>query len=238
MIICIQNHDQIGNRPFGRRLNHQVEPEVFRALSALLLVAPETPLLFMGQEWAASTPFLYFTDHHTELGALVTGGRRQEFSRFEAFAEAATRELIPDPQEAATFDRSCLVWPERAHRRHAGTLELYRALLGLRRHTPALRACGRLAVAELDEFGLALLRSREAGDALLLVACLRQSGTYVHGRHGPATAAARWRTVLTTEEPRFREDAGDAPSAAPEIDAGDELVIRFQRPSAVILKAE
>jgi 1,4-alpha-glucan branching enzyme len=70
MIVCIQNHDQIGNRPFGRRLNHQIEPALFRALSALLLFVPETPLLFMGQEWAASTRFLFFTDHHGELGEL------------------------------------------------------------------------------------------------------------------------------------------------------------------------
>ena len=69
MIVCLQNHDQIGNRAFGERLNHQVSPARFRALSALLLVVPETPLLFMGQEWAATSPFLYFTDHHPELGA-------------------------------------------------------------------------------------------------------------------------------------------------------------------------
>jgi maltooligosyltrehalose trehalohydrolase len=76
MIFCLQNHDQIGNRPFGRRLHHQIDSALFRALSALLLFAPETPLLFMGQEWAASSPFLFFTDHHQELGRLVTEGRR------------------------------------------------------------------------------------------------------------------------------------------------------------------
>src|SRR5262249_54373377 len=73
-VICLQNHDQIGNRAFGERLHHQIEPGAFRAASTLLLCAPETPLLFMGQEWAASTPFLYFTDHRRELGKRITRG--------------------------------------------------------------------------------------------------------------------------------------------------------------------
>jgi maltooligosyltrehalose trehalohydrolase len=84
-VICIQNHDQIGNRADGARLNHQVDLAVFRALSALLLLAPQTPLLFMGQEWAASSPFLFFTDFNEELGRKVTEGRRQEFKSFAAF---------------------------------------------------------------------------------------------------------------------------------------------------------
>jgi len=102
MIFCLQNHDQIGNRPFGRRLHHQIDPALFRALSAVLLVAPETPLLFMGQEWAASSPFLYFTDHHQELGRLVTEGRRREFSRFDAFAGIVSS---VDAQQAARVYR-------------------------------------------------------------------------------------------------------------------------------------
>ena len=68
-MICLQNHDQVGNRAFGERLHHQMDPAAYRAATALLLCAPETPLLFMGQEWAASTPFLYFTDHPEPLGA-------------------------------------------------------------------------------------------------------------------------------------------------------------------------
>src|SRR5690606_31763313 len=94
---CIQNHDQVGNRAMGERLNHDVEPNVYRALSALLLLTPSTPLLWMGQEWAASTPFLYFTDHPTELGRLVTEGRRKEFEGFSAFRDPARRTAIPDP---------------------------------------------------------------------------------------------------------------------------------------------
>ena len=102
-VICIQNHDQIGNRAFGERLNHQIDPAMYRAASALLLTAAQTPLLFMGQEWAASSPFLYFTDHHPELGALVTEGRRREFRHFTAYTDPNIRTRIPDPQATATF---------------------------------------------------------------------------------------------------------------------------------------
>ncbi|HEU0302613.1 MAG TPA: malto-oligosyltrehalose trehalohydrolase, partial [Longimicrobium sp.] len=100
---CIQNHDQVGNRAFGDRLTESVPLAVYRAASALLLLSPCTPLLWMGQEWAASTPFQYFTDHPAELGKLVTEGRRREFGRFSAFADPAVRERIPDPQAASTF---------------------------------------------------------------------------------------------------------------------------------------
>ena len=93
-VVCVQNHDQIGNRALGERLNHEIDPAAWRAAVALLLTAPMTPLLFMGQEWAASTPFLFFTDFEPELGARVAEGRRREFADFPAFAtpEAARRD--------------------------------------------------------------------------------------------------------------------------------------------------
>lgn len=128
-VVCIQNHDQIGNRPLGNRLTDDVPLPTYRAASALLLFAPMLPLLFQGQEWAASTPFQFFTDHHPELGRLVTEGRRQEFEDFAGFAGE-----VPDPQDPATFERSRLVWEETEQPEHAHTLALYRALLALRRH--------------------------------------------------------------------------------------------------------
>jgi maltooligosyltrehalose trehalohydrolase len=234
MIICLQNHDQIGNRPFGRRLHHQIEPALFRALSALLLFAPETPLLFMGQEWAASTPFLFFTDHHPELGRLVTEGRRREFARFKAFADEATRARIPDPQAATTFEASRLHWDERVLDSHAGTLNLYRALLGLRRTEPALQAGTGFEVVELDDDGLALTRAGTAGEALLLVAWLGGSGAYEYDRHGPAIAGGRWNVVLSTADARFQSAAESTPG--PEITAPDPLVVTFHGPAAVILR--
>ena len=84
-IYCLQNHDQIGNRALGDRLHHGIDAATYRAATALLLLLPQTPLLFMGQEWAASTPFCYFTDHHDELGVLVSEGRRREFADFTGF---------------------------------------------------------------------------------------------------------------------------------------------------------
>jgi maltooligosyltrehalose trehalohydrolase len=237
MIICLQNHDQIGNRPFGRRLHHQIDPALFRALSALLLFVPETPLLFMGQEWAASSPFLYFTDHHQELGRLVTEGRRREFSRFKAFADERTRARIPDPQAAATFEASRLDWDERELAPHAGMLELYRALLRLRQTEKALVAGSRLDVVELDDDGVALARADTDGGGLLLVAWLRESGGYEYDRQGPTIPGHRWNLVLSTEEPRF-QSSDQTPTGGPDITAHDRLIVKFHGPAAVILRRE
>ena len=98
----------------GERLNQDIPLALYRALSALLLLSPYTPLLWMGQEWAASTPFQFFTDFPEELGRLVTEGRRNEFKAFAAFASPASRERIPDPQAKDTFVRSKLRWEERS----------------------------------------------------------------------------------------------------------------------------
>ena len=236
MLFCLQNHDQIGNRPFGHRLHHQIDPALFRALSALLLFAPQTPLLFMGQEWAASTPFLYFTDHNPELGRLVTEGRRREFSRFQAFADEEMRARIPDPQAVSTFEASRLNWSERVLAPHTGTLELYRALLHLRRTERAMEAGTRFDVAELDD-GLAVARADTSGGALLLVTWFRGSGTYEYERQGPTIPGQRWNQVLSTEEARF-QSSGQTSTDGPDITPHDALVVRFHGPAAVILRRE
>jgi maltooligosyl trehalose hydrolase (EC 3.2.1.141) len=101
-VVFIQNHDQVGNRPTGNRLTGDVSPATYRALSVLLCVVPEVPLLFMGQEWAASTPFQFFTDHDEELGPSVTEGRRDEFADFSGFEGA-----VPDPQAPAPSSAAC-----------------------------------------------------------------------------------------------------------------------------------
>ncbi len=132
-VICIQNHDQVGNRAFGERLSTQIGFPKYRAASALLLLAPETPLLFMGQEWAAPEPFLYFTDHSEPLGRLVTEGRRREFAHFEAFTNPKDVEKIPDPQAKETFLRSKLDWSKMAAGDHAACRRWYQALLQLRK---------------------------------------------------------------------------------------------------------
>lgn len=150
-VLCIQNHDQIGNRAQGERLTDEISSAAYHAATAVLLFAPELPLLFMGQEWAARTPFLYFTDHEAELGTLVTEGRRTEFAEFARFA----REDVPDPQDPETFERSKLDWRERESGDHARTLRLYRDLLTLRRSLH-----GDVAADAPVEGGLVLRRGR------------------------------------------------------------------------------
>src|SRR5690554_1834785 len=131
VVIAIQNHDQIGNRPFGNRLNHDISAAAYRAVSSLLLFAPELPLLFMGQEWAASTPFLFFTDHEEALGRQVSEGRKKEFAEFSGFSAD-----VPDPQDEQSFIRSRLDWAETERDPHARILTLYHDLLSFRRRLP------------------------------------------------------------------------------------------------------
>jgi maltooligosyltrehalose trehalohydrolase len=127
-ISFLQNHDQIGNRAFGERLTLLTSKQRLRAATALLLLSPQIPLLFMGEETGSLSHFLFFTDFHDELADAVREGRRKEFARFEAFADPAAREKIPDPNAQETFARS---------RPQPGAdgdewLDLYRRLLALR----------------------------------------------------------------------------------------------------------
>lgn len=168
-VFCIQNHDQIGNRAFGERLNHQVSLAQYHVASALLLLVPETPLLFMGQEFAASSPFLYFTDHEPDLGRLVTEGRRDEFKKFEAFSDPSKRARIPDPQAESTFHRSKLDLSERAT--HGQTYRLYKDLIALRRRDAVLRSADRkrLEAVALTDSVLAIRRWSDEGTRLALL---------------------------------------------------------------------
>jgi len=130
----LQNHDQVGNRAAGERIGHLLSPGQLKIGAALALTAPFIPLLFQGEEWGASTPFLYFTDHQdAELAEAVRRGRREEFAAFGWPPHA-----IPDPQAEETFHRSKLDWGEMAREPHAGLLEWHRQLIGLRRRSPAL----------------------------------------------------------------------------------------------------
>ncbi|GGI20966.1 malto-oligosyltrehalose trehalohydrolase [Oxalicibacterium faecigallinarum] len=106
-VLFIQNHDQIGNRAFGDRLTTLARPDALRAAMALLLLSPQIPLLFMGEQWGSTTPFLFFTSYQDEgLATAVRDGRRQEFAGFAAFADEAQRERIPDPNAPDTFSDS------------------------------------------------------------------------------------------------------------------------------------
>jgi maltooligosyltrehalose trehalohydrolase len=130
----LQNHDQVGNRAAGERSGALMPPERLRIGAALVLSAPFVPMLFMGEEWGASTPFLYFTDHRDPaLAAAVTSGRREEFAAF-----GWRHEDVPDPQAEATFLRSRLDWGEREREPHRSLLDWHRRLIALRRTHPAL----------------------------------------------------------------------------------------------------
>ncbi|HTM47097.1 MAG TPA: malto-oligosyltrehalose trehalohydrolase [Bryobacteraceae bacterium] len=211
-ILCVQNHDQIGNRAFGERLHHQIDEAAWRAVSVLLLLLPETPLLFMGQEWAASTPFLFFTDHHAELGALVTEGRRREFRRFDAFSDPEARSRIPDPQIEETFRASRLNWDELERAPHAGTLRLYRRLLELRRSLAG-------ADFEVEALGPDGLLARRSG--VIVIVQLRGSGRY-------RFTSEECSVLLTTEDASYTVH-----SCPPVIDTAS-LSVEFRRPGAVV----
>lgn len=179
-VYCTENHDQVGNRPRGDRLAHDVSSAIYRACSALLLFCPQLPLLFMGQEWAASTPFYFFTDHHRELGEAVRKGRAREFEEVFAFTQKAY-----DPQAEATFSKSKLDWSELSQEMHRKTLALYQDLLALRK-----TLSGSIEAESPVEGGLRLRRGRHE----LLVAL--QDGVTL-----PRAAAARVR--WHSEEARY-----------------------------------
>ena len=148
-VVALQNHDQVGNRARGERLAHLVSPGRVRIGSALLLTMPYVPLVFAGAEWAASSPFRYFTGHTSrELAEAVSAGRRAEFAGFGWQAEE-----VPDPQDPATFEVSKLDWGERSREPHAGMLAWYRSLIALRAATPALRDADRTGVTVRHDAG-------------------------------------------------------------------------------------
>lgn len=132
---CLQNHDQIGNRAKGERTSHLLSPQRLRIGAALLLTAPFVPMLFQGEEWGASTPFQYFTDHQEpELARAVSEGRKREFAAF-----GWKPEEIPDPQDPATFQRSKLNWDELDNEPHQSLLQWFRRLIQLRFRFSELR---------------------------------------------------------------------------------------------------
>jgi len=164
-----QNHDQVGNRAAGERLIHICGPAKAKIAAALVFFSPYLPMIFQGEEWGASTPFQYFTDHgDPELGKAVSEGRRREFSGF-----GWKPEEVPDPQDAATFHRSCLCWEEQAEIPHRKMLDWYKRLIALRRGEGSLKDGKRTEVdarlvpetATVDHWGLIIRR----GDLLCCV---------------------------------------------------------------------
>ncbi|HEX5504101.1 MAG TPA: malto-oligosyltrehalose trehalohydrolase [Thermomicrobiales bacterium] len=207
-VYCLQNHDQVGNRALGDRLNLAVARADYLAASLLLLLLPQTPLIFQGQEFLATTPFLYFTDHEPALGRQVTAGRRREFAGFAAFRDPALRARIPDPQAPATFLRSKLRLDEAGYGLGRACADLYAALLRLRVADPVLRAARAAPRAEAPLMTLAV-------DQAILVEIAAGGGRRViaanFGGAVELPSADALIPLVHTGEPRFGGD-GRAPA--------------------------
>ncbi len=212
-VTFIQNHDQVANSGRGLRAHQLTSPGRYRAMTALLLLAPGTPMLFMGQEFAASTPFLYFADHNPELARLVQSGRAEFLEQFRSIADPAMRNQIAPPHDRRTFERCKLDFSERE--KHATLYQLTKDLLRLRREDPAFRAQKPRGLdgAVLGEQAFVLRYFLDDGQDRLLVV---NFGRDLHLLTCPEPLLAppegmRWRTVLSTEDPRY--GGGGTPAA-------------------------
>lgn len=204
-VMFLQNHDQIGNRAFGERLSALADPDALRAAIALLLLSPQIPLLFMGDEFGATQPFLYFTSHLTpELADAVRKGRREEFARFSAFNDPAKRERIPDPNAEQTFLDSI---PRLDSELAPLWQEWFRNLLAVR-HTHIVPRLDGTQSLTADVLGPAAVKVRwRMGDGKVLMACINladapvpiayqrltdgQGGTILFATEGVEEAALR-----------------------------------------------
>ena len=164
-VTFIENHDQVANSARGDRLRMLTSPGRYRATIALYLLMPGTPLLFQGQEYGSTKPFLFFADHAGQLGADVRKGRAEFLSQFPSIADAGAQALLHDPADPEVFTRSTLDHTERDRPEHAVFVALHRDLLRLRRETPAFRS---QAPRGLDGFVLNARNSGNGSEALAL----------------------------------------------------------------------
>lgn len=217
----LQNHDQVANSGYGRRLHELTSPGRYRAMTALLLLSPATPMLFQGQEFAASSPFFYFADHEPELAAKVRAGRAEFLSQFPSIAAPETRAQLADPGDPATFRVSKLDLGERET--HARAYALHRDLLRLRREDAVFRAprAGGVDGAVLGPEAFVLRFFAADGDDRLLVVNLGRDL-----RLAPAPepllappAGCRWETLWSSEHPRY----GGGGTVALESESGWQL---------------
>ena len=194
-VICLQNHDQIGNRAMGERLTQLANPQALQAATALLLLSPQIPLLFMGEEIGTRTPFLFFTDHNDELAKLVREGRRKEFAHFAAFQDEARRAQIPDPNAASTFQASIPVPGVTAH----ATLDLYRRLLSIRHRyvVPGIPGCVSTGARALGTKAVQASWRLGNGATLTLAANLGSDPITMDAPHG--------NVIFTTASPSDRQ---------------------------------
>ena len=202
-MVFVQNHDQIANSMAGMRLHAVTSPGRWRAMTAFLLLMPGIPMLFQGQEFAASSPFLYFADHHAELERAVRKGRREFLGQFPSMASAEIGDRLADPGDVDTFRRSVLDPGER--QTHTAALALHRDLLALRREDPVLlRRPAKIDGAVLGARAWLLRFFAEDGDRLLIV----NLGPDVTLRPAPEPLVAplegqAWQILWSSEAPEY-----------------------------------
>lgn len=185
LVAYLQNHDQVGNRALGDRVGHLADLELAKVGAAILMTGPFIPMIFQGEEWAATSPFLYFTDlQDPALGRAVRQGRRREFSEF-----LAPGSRVPDPQGETTFQRSKLCWEEVTSSEHQSMLRWYRDLIGLRRRCPDLFAGGNAPVVEVGRNWLVMRRGR-AMVVLNLSSRRREVSIELRGTEAPSIMLA------------------------------------------------
>ena len=204
-VTFIQNHDQVANSLWGRRIHEVASASRLRAVTALMLLGPGTPMLFQGQEFAASTPFFYFADHTTELAAAVAKGRQEFLAQFPSMASSEAMAMLAEPQLEETFQRSKLDLADRE--RHADIYRLHRDLLELRKSDPffgkALR--GTYDGAVLGESALVLrFFGRHEDDRLIIV----NLDNDMHLNPAPEPLLAPpdghdWQVLWSSEDPRY-----------------------------------
>ena len=167
-----QNHDQIGNRAFGERISDLCKQRVLDAMNAILLLSPQIPMLFQGQEWNAKSPFYFFCDLSEDLKHSITEGRRSEFAKFPEFQDERRRNLIPDPCAYRTFEKSKLVWLELHLCMDA--FNQFSSLLQIRQSeiVPLLDSAGKGTILRADEDGSLSVRWEFTDTTLCLIANL------------------------------------------------------------------
>jgi maltooligosyltrehalose trehalohydrolase len=201
-ISYLENHDQVANSAFGLRLHQMSSPARYRALTALTLLGPATPLLFQGQEFSSSAPFLYFADHGEDLSASIRRGRHEFLGQFPSLSDLQTSGALPSPVDEATFLRCKLDLSER--QTHAAAYALHRDLLELRRTDPVIRRPRRVDGAVIGPEAFLLRYFGEESDRLLLV----NLGSDLDLAPAPEPllappAGTRWASIWSSESIRY-----------------------------------